>query len=66
MLITTADAAKRLGINRRTVILWIQSRGLPAYRLSGIWRIEDQELEDWIKKRKVNVGRGKENIECLK
>ena len=54
MLITTADAAKRLGVNRRTVLLWIQSQKLPAYRLAGIWRIDDNELEEWIKKRRVN------------
>lgn len=57
MLITTADTAKRLGVNRRTVILWIQERGLPAYRLSGVWRIDDKELEEWIKKRRVNHGK---------
>ncbi|WP_081468754.1 helix-turn-helix domain-containing protein [Sphaerochaeta pleomorpha] len=45
MLITTADAAKRLGVNRRTVLLWIQTRGIPAYRFSGCWRIDNNNLE---------------------
>jgi len=55
MFITTAEAARRLGVNRRTVLIWIQTKGIPAYRFSGIWRIDDNDLEKWIADKKINV-----------
>ena len=57
MLISTEEAAKRLGINRRTVLLWIKTQKLPAYRLSRCWKIESEQLEQWIESKRVNVPR---------
>ncbi|MGE4465691.1 helix-turn-helix domain-containing protein [uncultured Sphaerochaeta sp.] len=57
MLISTEEAANRLGINRRTVLLWIKTQRLPAYRLSRCWKIDSDQLEQWIESKRVNVPR---------
>jgi len=51
-LLTTRDVAERLGVSPETVLRWIESRGLPARRLtSRAIRYEEAELDAWLLER---------------
>jgi excisionase family DNA binding protein len=49
-LLTTQEAAARLGLSRRTVQLMIKAGEIPAFR-AGLraWRIRAEDLEAYIK-----------------
>jgi excisionase family DNA binding protein len=48
-LLTTREVASRLGVIPETVLRWIDTRGLPAIRLtSRALRYDETELEAWI------------------
>jgi excisionase family DNA binding protein len=48
-LLTTRQVADRLGVIPETVLRWIDTRGLPAIRLtSRALRYDEAELDAWI------------------
>ena len=46
MQMTVKDAAQALNVAEKTVYRWIQSGGLPAYRVAGQYRINRAMLFD--------------------
>lgn len=52
MQLTVKEAAKELNVAEKTVYRWIQSGGLPAYRVAGEYRINRAMLYDWAGSRK--------------
>ena len=54
MQLTVKDAAKTLNVAEKTVYRWIQSGGLPAYRVAGQYRINRAMLFDWATSKRVN------------
>lgn len=52
MQLTVKEAAKELNVAEKTVYRWIQSGGLPAYRVAGEYRINRAMLYDWASSRK--------------
>ncbi len=55
----TADAAAGiLKTNYLTVLRWIKSGGLPAYRVGAQWRIRRDELNAWVKSQPSSGGAG--------
>ena len=54
MQLTVRDAAKALNVTEKTVYRWIQSGGLPAYRVAGQYRINRAMLFDWATSKRVN------------
>lgn len=54
MQLTVKDAAKALNVAEKTVYRWIQSGGLPAYRVAGQYRINRAMLFDWATSKRVN------------
>ena len=48
-MLSTAEVARRLGVSSMTVIRWITSRKLAAYKFgTGNYRIERRELERFL------------------
>jgi excisionase family DNA binding protein len=48
-LLTTREVASRLGVSSETVLQWVETRGLPAHRLtSRAIRFDADELDAWI------------------
>jgi excisionase family DNA binding protein len=48
-LLTTREVAERLGVTPETVLRWIETRGLPARRLtSRAIRFDEDELDAWL------------------
>ena len=56
MQLTVKEAAKELNVAEKTVYRWIQSGGLPAYRVAGEYRINRAMLYDWAGSRKGRDG----------
>lgn len=54
MQMTVKDAAKALDVAEKTVYRWIQSGGLPAYRVAGQYRINRAMLFDWATSKRIN------------
>lgn len=48
--------ATRLGISRRAVYKLKDSRSLPFYQVGRRVRFAPAEIEDWIKKRRIEEG----------
>jgi excisionase family DNA binding protein len=46
-------AAKRLGIKLRTVLDWLRTGKLPAYKFGRQWRIKRADLEAFIEASRV-------------
>lgn len=48
-LLTTRQVAERLGVSAETVLRWVETRGLPARRLtSRAIRYIDVEVDAWV------------------
>ncbi|HHX98967.1 MAG TPA: PTS sugar transporter subunit IIA [Kiritimatiellia bacterium] len=54
MQMTVRDAARALSVAEKTVYRWIQSGGLPAYRVAGQYRINRAMLFDWATSKRIN------------
>lgn len=54
MQLTVKDAAKALNVAEKTVYRWIQTGGLPAYRVAGQYRINRAMLFDWATSKRIN------------
>jgi PTS system nitrogen regulatory IIA component len=69
MQLTVKDAAQLLSVAEKTIYRWIQSGGLPAYRVAGQYRINRAMLFEWASSKRVNIspeaiqgGTGEENF----
>jgi PTS system nitrogen regulatory IIA component len=54
MQLTVKDAATALNVTEKTVYRWIQSGGLPAYRVAGSYRINRAMLFEWATSKRIN------------
>ena len=54
MQLTVKDAATALKVTEKTVYRWIQSGGLPAYRVAGSYRINRAMLFEWATSKRIN------------
>jgi len=50
-LLSIDEVCEYLGVGRDTVYKWIETKGLPAYRIGRLWRFNQEEVYDWVKKR---------------
>lgn len=56
-LLTTREVAERLGVTPETVLRWIDTRGLPARRLtSRAIRFDETDLDAWLRERATRAG----------
>ena len=58
MKLTIRDAAELLGVAEKTIYLWIQSKGLPAYKMNEEVRFNRSELLEWATNEGVDVSPG--------
>ena len=54
--LSTADAAKRLGINTRTLYRFIDAGEIPAYKFGRVIRVQADDVETFIEKARVAPG----------
>jgi excisionase family DNA binding protein len=53
VFLSTQEVAKRLNVNPRTVNRMIERGELPAYKVSGVLRIDEQELHTYLEKNRT-------------
>ena len=54
--LSTAEAAKRLGVTPRTLYRFIDSGDLPAYRLGRVIRLQEQDVDAYIASCRIRPG----------
>lgn len=54
--LSTADAAKRLGITPRTLYRFIDEGQLPAYRFGRVIRLKQSEIDEFIEGCRIEPG----------
>lgn len=43
------DIAVHLGVTKDTVYAWIAQRGMPAHRISRLWKFQTGEVDEWVR-----------------
>ena len=54
--LTTAEAARLLGVRRRTVYRLMDHDRLPAYRFGRVIRLLEAEVDQWAESHRVRPG----------
>lgn len=54
--LSTADAAKRLGVTPRTLYRFIDEGQLPAYRFGRVIRLKEDEVDGFIDSCRIEPG----------
>lgn len=54
--ISTAEAARRLGVTPRTVYTFIDKGELTAFRMGRVIRVRERDLEAFIEARRIEPG----------
>jgi len=54
-LLTVNETAKILRLNPETVARYIREGKIPAIKFGRVWRVEEKDLEEFIKKRKTGA-----------
>ena len=53
-MLTSKEVAERLVITERTVLNFIKKGTLKAYRIGGLYRIDETDLNEFINQSKLN------------
>ena len=63
--VSVTDVAEHLGISRDTIYRWIETKGLPAFRVGRHWKLKLEEVDRWVREGGANeaadVRRGSED-----
>ncbi len=61
-LLTTEEAAKRIGVKQTTVRTWLNKGLLEGTKVGGgkLWRISEDELEEFISSKRNKTAKNKE------
>ena len=54
MLLTPKEVADRLRVSEQTVLRWLRSGKLKGVKAGKLWRVEEEELEKFIKEERKN------------
>jgi excisionase family DNA binding protein len=46
---TLKEIQEHLGVGRETVLNWISTRNMPAYKVGRLWKFKISEVDDWIR-----------------
>ena len=50
-----------LGIKRDTLYTWIRAKAMPAHKIGRLWKFKKDEIDEWVRKDKVNKNSGEDN-----
>ena len=53
-LLTRKEAMERMNVSKNTMTRIMREPGFPAYKIAGVIRIGEDELEEWITKQRLN------------
>lgn len=52
--VSVTDVAEYLGISRDTIYRWIETKGLPAYRVGRHWKLKLEDVDRWVRQSGAN------------
>lgn len=53
-MISGREVGLRLGVSGRTILRWTATGLLPAYKVGGVYRCDELELDKWIAARRTS------------
>jgi len=53
---TPEEVAEILSVSEVTVLRWLREGTIPGFKAGRLWRISEQNLNDFIKRRNENEG----------
>jgi len=54
-MLTLTEAAKRMGFSYICLWTWVKAKKIPYYDINGSYRVDEKELEKFLKKSKVEI-----------
>lgn len=61
-LITIKELSEYLKISQSTLYSWANSGLIPSYKLNGILQFDKDEIEEWIKTKKIEPSDSRQKI----
>lgn len=52
-LLTRKEAMEKMNVSKNTMTRIMREPGFPAYKIAGVIRIGEDELEEWLQKQQV-------------
>jgi excisionase family DNA binding protein len=46
--VSVADVARHLGVAKDSINRWIERKGLPAHRVTRLWKSKLSEIDEWV------------------
>ena len=46
--LTVKELAVRINVKEKTIYTWIGRRAIPFYKIEGIFRFKESEIEEWL------------------
>ena len=56
---TLDQACEYLCVSRQTLLLWIKKRGFPATKIGKLWRLNREDIDDWMREYRNEKTNGK-------
>ena len=47
--VTLKEVQEHLGVGRETILQWIATRNMPAYKVGRLWKYKLSEVDEWIR-----------------
>lgn len=57
------EIATYLGVKRDTIYKWIERKGMPAHKVSRLWKFRSAEVDEWVRSGGADDRRGNEERE---
>lgn len=64
-LITIKELSEYLKIKESTLYSWTSSGMIPSYKLNGLLRFDKDEIEEWIKTKKIEPFDSKQKLKLF-
>ena len=55
-ILTIGQVAAYLQVTERTIYRLSQSKKIPAFKVGGMWRYSQTDINNWIRKQSMNEG----------
>ena len=46
--LSAEEIAVHLGVTKDTVYAWIAKRGMPAHKVSHLWKLRTHDVDEWV------------------
>lgn len=47
--LSVEEVSEYLGVSKDTIYTWRSKKGLPAHRISRLWKFKTDEVDEWVR-----------------